>query len=358
MKKLFLFLLIYNLSIKVLCQRSLVSSAISEIIRDFYIPRKERFDIIIYGSEKEKLNDIATSILIKISDSAPRRLIEPVGGDILKIDQSAIFLFDSLNSFNNLRPRIQLINRFYKRFNFLIYICDLKESDFSRFYLQRHYHQFESFLVLKDNLLTIKKFQCYKPNPKDWVTIEINNYSVQKRKWKNRDYFPETIKDYKGEQFSIEVVPDYPLAIITFDSKREFVISGYGVDMFREMAKKFNIKLYLNPFDTKSREVYNKNITTNGHILSRNLRINLLLRIRVFFTQPYKMEETCFLISRNKPYTQYDKMLLPFDTETWIALIILFTSAVFVIAALRFAPKYIRNFIIGFRVETPMINLM
>ena len=57
-------------------------------------------------------------------------------------------------------------------------------------------------------------------------------------------------------------------------------------------------------------------------------------------------------------YNNYEKLWLPFDGTTWLLLLITFLSGYFVIVGLNFAPRIIRNSIIGFNITTPALNLV
>lgn len=59
-----------------------------------------------------------------------------------------------------------------------------------------------------------------------------------------------------------------------------------------------------------------------------------------------------------EPYTNYEKMLLPFDEETWTYLIILFILTFVIILIINQMPQFVQDTVYGKGVKTPTVNSM
>lgn len=65
-----------------------------------------------------------------------------------------------------------------------------------------------------------------------------------------------------------------------------------------------------------------------------------------------------FLVTPAETYTPYEKLLLPFDKETWIFLTITFLIVFFTIFIINVSPKFIQNIFYGNEVKTPSLNIL
>lgn len=62
------------------------------------------------------------------------------------------------------------------------------------------------------------------------------------------------------------------------------------------------------------------------------------------------------MYSPPEPYSNYEKMIMPFDTDTWLYIGITFLSAFVIIFFINLLPKRIRDVIFGERVTSPTLN--
>jgi hypothetical protein len=79
---------------------------------------------------------------------------------------------------------------------------------------------------------------------------------------------------------------------------------------------------------------------------------------KFYFTSVYDDTEYIFVITPGEPYNNYEKMILPFDTETWIYLILTFALTFFVIFIVNFMPRNIQSVIYGENIWTPTLNVV
>jgi hypothetical protein len=78
---------------------SIEATAMSQIVRDFFAPRNEQFDIIVNGKKVHGLSDIANGLMK--STNFPANVINNNSSNKkgFKLKQSAISFFNDFNSF-------------------------------------------------------------------------------------------------------------------------------------------------------------------------------------------------------------------------------------------------------------------
>lgn len=131
MKKFGIFLLNLLMINSIVAQPS-VAFAIRDVICNFWANRSENFDFIIYHSQSEKLNFLLNDILkqnvnsnckfsykiLKVKENQPK----------VQIYQSAIFLFDTLQSYHDFHEKAVLLGKYPRKLNFLVHIIDLDSA--------------------------------------------------------------------------------------------------------------------------------------------------------------------------------------------------------------------------------------
>jgi hypothetical protein len=64
------------------------------------------------------------------------------------------------------------------------------------------------------------------------------------------------------------------------------------------------------------------------------------------------------VITPGEKYSSYEKLFLPFDTETWTYLAIVFGVAFLTVFAGNLMPENLRNIFYGMRTKTPSFNII
>lgn len=79
---------------------------------------------------------------------------------------------------------------------------------------------------------------------------------------------------------------------------------------------------------------------------------------RRFITATFEEASTIFVITPAEEYSSYEKLLLPFDDETWKYLLITFSVAFGVVFSVNQMPKFQQEKIYGQGVKTPSFNIL
>lgn len=364
MKKFLFFILVLSSVTNILCYTKLISCAISEIIRHYYVERSEKFDFIVYGSKTEDLIKI-TNHIMKVNSGAlePTKMIHLSEQDEeFEVEQSAVLLFDSMKSYHEFHTRVFLVNEYPKDFSFLVYIAGADYSHLisSRTISNSSMFQFESFMVndRADNALRLISFVKFQhSNCFDWEPFKVNKFWKLKKKWKNAEIFPTKFLNFNGCFLSIGVVRNEPSVYVQFDERKILKrVLGYTADINDVISKQLNYSVSYNPFDRKIGEFYNTSIVNDYFLMPTPLKYGH--GINFYYTFPFTTSDDTILISKSAIFTPLEKMLLTFEIEVWTWLIITLLIAVITICILKLSPKRVQEFVIGKYVSSPILNLM
>lgn len=368
MKTFFFFLLLYDLSIQSFCDGKFVSLAIRKIISDFYLVKSDRFDVITHGSDVRQLNVIVNDLVrLKFDEFFPFKLLQVCSGnETISVNQSSIMLFDTLVSYHDFHKRAVLGNSYPKQFNILVYIVDLDLKQSQSLRMNSKMFLYESFILHKHDydslaLVTFEIFQ--QPKCRVSKLSELNSFSRLKKNWIKREFFREKLKNFNGcEVHATVYYPTQPSAEVEFDGEGKMTgVWGYAVDVSKQIQKNLNFSLVFNGRSLFTRKYYNESMEEDYFIQRASLRklhsLGKVFMDRYFVTQTFITVDDIILVSRSEPYTQFEKMFLPFEIEVWIWLIISLCIAVVVILVVKLTPLKIREFIFGRHVSSPILNL-
>jgi hypothetical protein len=89
-----------------------------------------------------------------------------------------------------------------------------------------------------------------------------------------------------------------------------------------------------------------------------NLKYDWLDDLDLSSTTPFETENIFFLVTPGETYTNFEKMILPFDSETWKYLLITFGSAFSIIFVINQLSKKVKDLLYGNDVQTPAFNIV
>ena len=354
----------------VLCEsrKSLVPQAILQLVRSNYGERPvvievfynskqvEIFDetLKMLSSEKKlKVTSIDMNDLIKFNLEYCKKDFEGFCFEVFL--KNAIFLFDTLENYEKLKWNISLSERFKTELNHLVYCEDASERKIQHIITRDTY---ESFLLVKNDrisLHTMTRFtekQCSAEQ-----MIEINQFSSLERKWKTEKFFVPVIENFHGCELRILFYP-FPGAGLPFirvlkaENGTE-TAEGSIVDMFNALST------HLNFTATHARFKYESNdVSTNDFMISADpLRVDGKLYCPS--SDPIYSTSDIYVVPPGELYTSWEKLLLPFDWETWMWLAITFAVAflvIFLIIVSKSTTVY--DLVIGTNVTTPNLNVI
>jgi hypothetical protein len=341
----------------------LVPLALYHILRDFYVNRSENFDLVICGKENRNITSLVNDVMREIDFPTTFIQIEDLSSKI-SVDKSTILFFNSIADYNQFHEQAKLTNRYVKDINILVYIEGVSKKDLEKIKEKNGHNvalliRTETFLIHSEqqesNSLKLMIFDLtLRPNCHNRRWQVINTFSTLKRKWKTRAFAHEKFNNLRGCDMTIRT----PLDVETdSESGKEGFErdKGFSPVVVEQICRNVNFTYeygFLMDYPPASEQDDFLELESNS---LENLHFNNGTEI---ITAPFMMNEEVILISRSVLYTDFIKILLPFDIETWCCLIGTLSVFAVTIVVLRFAPVKVRDFVIGQRVKTPMLNLV
>lgn len=376
MKSVLAFFVVCSCLVLTSCLQKPVSSAIIQIVQNFYENRSQEFDIIFCGNGSYNLNEIVDEVGKEIS--LPYKVIawnvtsRYFGKDFLvHLNRSVVFVFDTWVTYFKFYLSTMLNNVYSKDFYFLVYVDEFlsNERAATDFSLLVKFFHYQSFLLRSiDGLLSLSTWITFQqPHCRIWKLIELNRFSDKLKKWSTETFFVEKFDTFNGCKLTVSApYPQTNILQIDFNEQGNLTnVRGYGHVFNHEISKSLNYSYVYLPFDLRRN---NSLIAFDFAIKAESFRriqfgnYGLNQRIKYeypFVTDRYTTIDEIILISRFEPYSQFEKIFIPFEIEIWHWLIVVMSIAVFVIRVLKsFASERVRAFVIGSKVQSPMLNFM
>jgi hypothetical protein len=370
-----------------------VSDAIVDFIREFYIANGIEFDFIIYGVRSTHIHDVinlVSSQLSKENVAITLRHIQKIDKWNPIMSQSAVILTWSTKNLRMLHHYTessvktkaissQLKNIGIKRFKFLVY-C---EETMGFWQLKKHVNshgsfsfnrpadfRFFEFFILNDhsNVKLIANL-LYSPHHCEKFELKILNiYDKISRQWrrnlKNFDHFSNffgcLLKFHTLHSSALYVKTYFPKMKVNLDKLMNVVLSknvefdGLLHVIVKVMAQRANFIAHFSiseHHDSNSNgfSVLGSKNFLSPHTTSTYFMIGMCELWNELFYYSMQTGETqmYFLVSENDYYTNYEKLLLPFDAATWTLLLLTFGLTFGVIFGLRLSPQWLRTVIFG-----------
>jgi hypothetical protein len=74
-------------------------------------------------------------------------------------------------------------------------------------------------------------------------------------------------------------------------------------------------------------------------------------------TSPIVIDHVTFMVTRAEPYTPFEKLLLPFDNETWYTVVVTFLAGYFAIFIIYRFPRKVQEIFFGEKNDQPSLGL-
>ena len=371
----------YILFFALLCEAkpSLMPQAILQLVQRNYGERPVLLEIF-YNSRKIKILDETLRLL----GSVKQLKVTPIDTD--KIDLSelnaincymynrefchqscmndAIFLFDTMENYWKIRRKLEFKQMVKAElFNHVVYCEDANEKQLQSMMTRDTY---ESFLLETNILISLHTMTLFSENQcRVEQLAEINQFSKLESEWKTEKFIRPRIENFHGCELWIDLNPSelgIKMPFVRMDSNDNGTEIAEGA--FIDMIDLFSIELNFTYIYGKA--VENKNVSTdsaeNSTISSPydfQLGAKLLLDFNSPSSDPICSSLDVFVVPPGQLYTSWEKLLMPFDRQTWMWLGIVFAVAFFVILAIKVSKSTsMYEIIIGTNVTTPSLNMI
>lgn len=123
------------------------------------------------------------------------------------------------------------------------------------------------------------------------------------------------------------------------------------------MSTKLNFSIQFSPFNSVTSEYLYPNLYHEVVLQTTGYHGLQIYKTNVFLSSLFLSTSRGFLIPPGEPYTPFEKLFLPFDSDTWFWLTVFIMGGIVVICVTKLAPRSVQNFVFGRRVQTPILNL-
>lgn len=287
----------------------------------------------------------------------------------------------SLNDLNCYRKHVKENLYHDQKYKLFIYIDNLFYEQFSNYILEKN-NIFNSFIFhhayfIVDSkqsisIVTIEKYTnlfCNSPQ----ISI-VNHFNKKSMKWNWKYENSEKYLNYHGCELVLMlpiIQGSYSYHVWGHADIIQDKLEVYGIIpiIFKIASIKYNFKDFYQPVLPSSNKtlIYDENIAivlVNGISKIPNVCIEVhpmhILQNRASYqmTSTFLQLTHNFLVTPAEAYTPYEKLLLPFDKDTWIYLTVTFLAVFFTIFIINVSPKFIQNVFYGDDVKTPSLNIL
>jgi hypothetical protein len=331
--------------------------ALLESIQVHFIDQNITFDFNIIGRFTIEMGDIIDGVRQKISMESIRITTEnrefKYENDLyLYTNENSVVFFD-FDLYKSFHLRTYLNQMVSKVQRFLIFLCGNVSStdNITINFYQYHLLSFTDREEIELKILDVNETCGY-------GAININSFDKATRKWKKELQIYEWLKNYFGCFVFVRPnygTPDY--------ASLDFLSLPY--EIAKMVGRRVNFTVV--ECDEKGRVIENNKIQTNKQE-PYNQFYHDFYQILLFYQEVDEMLTFClpafdfvkitFMITPGEPYTNFEKLYLPFDDETWKYLIITFGLSFSLIFIINRFNRNIQNIVYGTNVQTPSFNVV
>jgi hypothetical protein len=306
----------------------LASHAVRAVIDEFFAANVYEIEVINFGADHGKAEETIDKLLRLGIPSMPMKISKATGehsGAEFKLSKPSILLFDSPENFDRNAHRIVFQHGRVVFHPHLVYIRNATIEDIQVVSNKSYTIDKTIFLVNETRhsieLATSFMFTpdaCYKNQFK-----VINRFMRRQHQWENSNFFVEKYKNFHGCPL------DFGMYNNTFLDKE----LNYSVKLSRK-----NVLVNETMTFSMIQMLKRKSLEGNWFLVS-------IIPNKIY-------------IPPGKLYGEYEKMFLPFDRLTWIAIAVTVLVSILTIFVIKFKPIWIQNAIFGEGNRSPLMNLI
>ena len=328
---------------------SLVPEAILEIVKNHYGESSVKIEVF-YNTRKIKILDEVLKLLSKVKELKVTKIsTRVITNSRFSYANDAIFLFDSTESYEKFQQKIRFGHvEQAGKVSALIY-CEGS----SRRSIQSlvSIETFESFLMVEKDKISLNTMTMFtKQRCKVAQLIEVNRFSRSRKKWLTNKFFVPAIDNFYGCELVVYLQNNFglPFLKIDFSKGERHPIEGVFVELVEALSSRLNFKI-----------VYKISANSETDLSFLMTRINEIDQDSQEVSDPICSTSEVFIVPSEELYTSWEKLLLPFDQDTWIWIGITFAVAFFVIFLVKLSKSSsIYEFVIGSNVSAPSLNVV
>ena len=331
--------------------QSLVIPAISGILNDYFAKNSGKVDLVFCGQNRESYEAEVQEILKHVRDPVAVTVIkcETNALESLRLKTSSILWFDSFEQFFENFDKIVWQSYKDRFIQHLMLYPNAKTNDFelvgNKFHTVHSKMGFSAlnFLVdeTKDSIDLISSETFTKEKCGEVQITAINRFERHSMKWKSDAFYLKKFRDFHGcELHGLMFYHGRVLkhnAIIAFSTMMNFKYVHHETEDEINWNNAFNENMYTFYF-------------TNAYIRYDEPRACL--------TVPVTIQRASFLVPPGEPLTDFEKLMSPFDFDTWSWIFITLGSLFGLILITSFVSKRLKDLIFGEIIGSPSMNVL
>jgi hypothetical protein len=212
------------------------------------------------------------------------------------------------------------------------------------------------FLIESKSKIELKSFRRWTEKSCEIKKfVSINTFDLAAKKWTTPLTLPEKFSNYNG--CSLKIYPNFIL-LPTFD----LLIDNGLINMDPI------IQVHLDKRDAREREIVKIYSEQGNFSLIEVMGKKEKFDVEIVLGYDAALIQRCgalipdynlmLMVSAPEPYTNFEKMILPFDSATWFYLIGVLCAAFAGIFFLNLTPKFFRDLVYGKDVNMPSFNVI
>jgi hypothetical protein len=304
--------------------RSIAPHAIAAMIDGYFARNVHAMEIVNFGQKNGRSEATIENLLKLVDVSVTMKVTTPhPDSNDFKLNTSSILLFDSPENFNRTQNRIVFQHGNLISHPHLVYIHNASMDDIQVAANKNHTIDKTMFFV-NETCESIELATSFMFSPsvchKNQFRV-VNRFTRRQKRWEKSEFYQTKYKNFHGCPFEIPWNRGSFLAhVFKFTSK----------ETIHQVSVANTVTAYID-------------IITPREILDVSSYVSDI--------QPRKI-----YIPPGELYGDFEKMLLPFDTPTWIAIVLLILMGIVSILIIKLKPPEIQEVVFGRNNRSPLMN--
>lgn len=339
------------------------SQSIYEVTLKIFKEKNINFNFLIFGDIHYKFENLAGNIgkmCQKLQKQNVHRIKDKIRWNY-QVNQSAIIFMKSLKDARYFFQNTQMKTKFPIEIWFLVIIEDLKNKNNLKNLFGslnppevkniNRTMDFSYFLILTKNYLKLYTIEWFIEGHCSKMTLTLLDiYNKKLKIWKNKLRLKEKFRNFNDCKLISQTIEEKGSAY--FDAERN--LKGFMIELTKAISQKGNFSI-----DFQLRDVYRKKIENREHFGFYYLETNsMFLHNFNHITSTFSENKHVFVVTPAEKYSNWEKVMLPFDNDTWKYLGITFSTAFLMVAVVKLLPDFIRILIYGEDIRHPAFNIL
>jgi hypothetical protein len=307
---------------------SFAPHAIKAVIDEYFAQNVFEIEVVIFGKDHGQAEKIIEKLLRLEISTIPMKISKTTGehsADKLKLDKPSILLFDSPENFRKNKHRIVFQHGQVVFHPHLVYIPNATMDDI-QVVANRNYTIDKTIFLVNETRDSIELATSFMFTPDACHRNQfkvINRFTRHRKQWENSNFFLEKYKNFYGCPLDFGLNNK-----TTFEKELNYTVKLSGKEVFVNDTMTYSVIKILT----------HKSLVAGSFIVEMNPR-------KIY-------------IPPGELYGDYEKMLLPFDRFTWIAIAMTTLVSILTILAIKLKPPEIQNVVFGEGNRSPLMNFI